>query len=333
MNKLRLTYSGLLYLDRTLPLLLGQVEPEGIDFNYLTCSSPGDLFRRQFQYAQFEVSELSACSYVTMLSEGDDRFVALPIFVSRNFRHSQVYINTSAGIERPEDLRGKRAGLVEYQITAALWIREFLARDYGVKASDIEWFCGGLFEPEWAERHELHLPADIRLSQIPAGETLEDMLEDGRLDALVTMQPPQRFNKGADSIVRLFPDYGSVEADYFKRTGIFPIMHLVALRRDVYESAPWVALSLYEAFEKAKAIGYGRLRAITGLAVGIPTLQVELDRIDRDYGGDAFPYGVESNRHILQCLVQAAFEQGLTKRVVNVDELFAKETYQSPLSL
>lgn len=333
MQRTRMTYSGLLYLDRTLPLLLDQVRPEGVDLNYVVCASPGDLFRRQAQYAQFEISEMSASTYISMIGRGDNRFVGLPLFISRNFRHSQVYLNKNAGISEPEELRGKRVGLVEYQITAALWIRAFLAEDYGVTPEDVSWFEGGLIEPAWAERMSMELPPGVSLQHIGPGKTLEGMLETGELDALVTVQPPQTFGAPSSSIVRLFPDFESVEREYHRRTRHFPIMHLVVLRRDVYEQNRWAALSLYEAFEQAKAQGAKRLRAITGLAVSLPWLGGALKEIDTEFGGDAFPYGVEANKHTLEAMTRYVYEQGMSRRLVGVDELFAIETYQAPINL
>lgn len=332
MTRLRLTYSGLLYLDRTLPLYLEQVRPEGIDLTYVSCDSPGDLFRRQCQYAQFDVSELSASSYLAMLSRGDDRFVGLPIFVSRNFRHSQIYVYAGAGIERPEDLRGRRVGILEYQMTAALWIRGFLRDDYGVAPEEIDWHTGGLIQPAWAERLALDLPPGVVVRQIGLDQTLEGMLESGELDALVTVQPPQRFGE-LPQLRRLFEDSSAVERAYHRRTGLFPIMHLVVVRRDVYEANRWVALALYEAFEEAKAQGMRRMRAITGLAVGLPWLGAALAEVDATFGGDAFPYGVEANRHALEKLSGYAYDQGIAVRRVLVEEMFAAETYQAPIDL
>lgn len=332
MQRLALTYSGLLYLDRTLPLLLDQVRPEGIDFNYVVCDSPGDLFRRQCQYAQFEVSEMSSSSYLAMLGQGDGRFTAIPVFPSRNFRHSQIYVHAGAGIREPADLRGRRVGILEYQMTAAVWIRAFLKHDYGVDPTELSWFMGGLIEPGWAERLTIAPAPGVVVRSIAANQTLEGMLEAGELDALVTVQPPQCFGR-SQSVQRLFPDYEAVEREYYRRTGHFPIMHLVVIRRDAYERNRWIALALYEAFERAKALGSRRLRAITGLAVSLPWLASALDGVDTDFGGDAFPYGVEENRGTLEALTDYAAEQGISSRKIEVAELFAPETYQRPINL
>jgi 4,5-dihydroxyphthalate decarboxylase len=334
MTRVQLTYGGLLYLDRTLPLLLGDVRIPGVDLNYVTFNSPGDLFRRQAQFAEFDLSEMSLGTYLIMTARGDDRFVGLPIFVSRNFRHSQIYVNKRAGIDRPEDLRGRRVGILEYQMTAALWIRAFLQHDYGIKPSDVHWLTGGLFESRFAERLPLDLPPEISLQQIPDGSTLEAMLHNGELDALVTVQPPQYFNESADCPVRrLFGDYRSVERDYFARTGHFPIMHLLVLRREIYESHRWLPATLHEGFLRAKHAGIARLRSTTGLAVGTPWLGHELAEIDELFRGDAFPYGVEENRAVLTAMAQYAHEQHMTDRLVDVLELFPPEAHQTPVPL
>jgi 4,5-dihydroxyphthalate decarboxylase len=332
-TRVPLTYGGLLYLDRTLPLLLGDVQIPGVDLNYVTFKSPGDLFRRQAQFAEFDLSEMSLGTFLIMTSRGDSRFVGLPIFVSRNFRHSQIYINAGSGIREAADLAGKRVGILEYQMTAALWIRAFLQHDHGVLPSDISWLTGGLIEPSFAERLPLELPGEISLRHIPEGHTLEGMLYDGGLDALVTVQPPQRFNPGDGVVRRLFPDYRSVERDYYQRTGFFPIMHLLVLRRDIYEQHRWLPATLHEAFLRAKEAGRQRLRATTGLAVSVPWLGHDLDEVRGLFGGDAFPYGVEENREILSAMAQYAFEQHLTERLVDIAELFPPEAQQTPVPL
>lgn len=333
MSRIPLTYGGLLYLDRTLPLYTGDVQIPGVDLNYVSFKSPGDLFRRQAQFAEFDVSEMSLGTFLMMVSRGDDRFVGLPIFVSRNFRHSQIYINSSSGIEKPEDLAGKRVGILEYQMTAALWIRAFLQHDHGIHPSDVSWLTGGLIEPSFAERLALDLPEEVSLERIPNNETLEGMLRSGELDALVTVQPPQGFDPGGGSIRRLFPKYRDTERDYFERTGFFPIMHLVVLRREIYEQHRWLPATLHESFLRAKRAGSERLHATTGLAIGTPWLGHDLDEIDDLFGGDAFPYGVEENRPVLEAMAQYAHEQHMTERLVAIDELFPPEARQTPIPL
>lgn len=333
MSRLPLTYAGLSYFDRTVPLEQGTVDVPGVDLNYVAFRSPGDLFRRQAQHAEFEASEMSLSTFIMLIARGDTRFVGIPVFVSRNFRHSQVYVHEDAGIEDPADLAGRDVGIFEYQMTAALWIRAFLQHDHGVAPSDLRWWEGGLIEPGYAERLPVELPPGIDVSRIPADRTLEGMLAAGDLDALVTVQPPRGFGGGGLPVRRLFPDHREVELDYYRRTGLFPIMHLVVLRRDVYEAHRWLPVTLLQAFTAAKDAGAARLRALTGLAVGLPWLAVSLAEVDDLFGGDAFPYGVPANRETLEAAARYSQEQGLAPREVAVDELFAPEVLVDPLSL
>lgn len=321
-----LTYAGLLYWDRTLALATGEVQPEGVELTYVRFADPGELFRRQCQHAEFPVSEMSAASYLAMISRGDDRFVGIPVFPSRHFRHAQIYVNRSAGIGRPEDLRGRKVGILEYQMTAALWIRAFLQHDYGVRPGDVAWLTGGLRDPEFHERMALELPAEVSLERIPRDRSLEGMLCDGDIDALVSAFPPRALGQPGSPVDRLFPHYRQVERDYFTRTGIFPIMHLVVLRRDIYRQHRWLARVLYDAFCAAKQLGRERLHQITGLAIALPWLEAELEETDRLFGGDAFPHGVAANRRTLDALTQYAHEQGIAARTLTGEELFAPET-------
>lgn len=328
-----LTYGGLSYLDRTLALETGQVHVPGVDLNFVAFRSPGDLFRRQAQHAEFDASEMSLSTFIALTARGDDRFVGIPVFISRHFRHSQVYIHADAGIASPADLAGRDVGIFEYQMTAGLWIRAFLQHDHGIGPTDVRWWEGGLIQPQHVERLPLELPDAIHIGRVPQDRTLEGMLEAGELAALATVQPPQTFGSPGSPVRRLFPDHRTVEAEYWRRTGLFPIMHLVVLRRDLYDPNRWLAVALLQAFEEAKAHGATRLRAITGLAVGLPWLSCALAEIDDIFGGDAFPYGVPTNRSTLEAAVGYAHEQGLTPRRLAVDELFAPEVLLDPMSL
>jgi len=328
MARVSVAYGGVNYLDRTAALQNGSISPAGIDLNYVVVPGIGDLFRRVALHAEFDAAEFSASSYFMMLGKGDRRFVAIPVFTSRSFRHSQVYVNTRSGINRPEDLAGRNVGILDYQMTAALWVRAFLEHDHGVAPKDIKWWTGGLYTPDFAERMPMTMPPGVELKRIPADKTLEGMLASGELDALVTTEPPRAFLAGAPDVARLFADHRKVEADYFRRTGFFPIMHLVVIRRDVYEANRWIAVSLLQAFEAAKQSGRARMHYQGAYAVGLPWLNAEMEEVDRLFGGDAFPYGVARNRAILEQMVAYAYEQGFTPRKLEVDELFAPETYQ-----
>jgi 4,5-dihydroxyphthalate decarboxylase len=327
LTALPISYGGLLYWDRTLPMLLGQVTPSGTALEYVVHESAPALFERQIQDQPFEVSEMSASSFIVLTARGDNRFVGLPLYVSRNFRHGQIYVNDGSAIHSPQDLKGKRVGVLEYQMTAALWIRAFLLHDYAVDPRELRWFTGGLTQPNWQERLPVDLPVGVSLERIPAGSTLEGMLADGDLDALITAQPPKAFSLDDNSPVRrLFVDHEAVEREYYQRTQLFPIMHCVVIRRDTYEANRWLAAAMVDAFEESKAIGRRRLRAITGLAVGLPWLGPALDTVDQLFGGDAFPYGLAANAHVLEAMTQYAYEQGLASRKVDVAELCAPET-------
>jgi 4,5-dihydroxyphthalate decarboxylase len=327
-TRVSIAYGGVDYPDRTAALQSGLVKPAGTDFNYIAVPGIGDLFRRVAQHTEFDAAEMSASTYFLMRSRGDHRYIAIPVFPSRAFRHSQVYVSTKAGITKPEDLAGRKVGIQDYQMTAAVWVRAFLEHDYGVPPSKISWWTGGLYVPDFAERTNVALPAGVSLQRIPQNETMENMLSSGELDALVTTEPPRAYLAKSPSVKRLFPNHRDVERDYFRRTGFFPIMHLVVLRREVYEKNRWLAVSLLEAFEASKRIGRERLHYQGAYAVSLPWLGAEVEEVDALFGGDAFPYGVPKNRPILEQMVSYAYEQGLTARKLEVDELFAEEAYQ-----
>jgi 4,5-dihydroxyphthalate decarboxylase len=328
MTRVHLTYGGCDYWDRTRSLMDGTVRPDGVDLNYIT-GYPRDLFRRMAQYGEFDASEMSLSTYIAMVSRGDDRFIAIPVFPSRNFRHGYLFVNVASGIEAPEDLRGKIVGAPEYQMTAALWIRGFLLHDFGLHARDIRWRSGAMDEHGYDERLALDLPADIEHEIIAEGETLEGMLEDGAIDGLIMAARPKLTNAG--NTRRLFPDFPAVEKDYYRRTGLFPIMHTVVIRREIYEAHRWIATSLYEAFERAKQAGRERIRVTGPLAAALPWLPAHLEEIDEVFGGgDPWVYGIEPNRKVLEAAVAYSVEQGLAPRAVSVEELFARETFVAP---
>mgnify|MGYP001305258676 CR=1 FL=1 len=313
--------------DRTRPLIDGRVKPEGIDLNFVALS-PEEIFWRQFQYKEFDASEMSMSSYIIQLARGEQEFVAIPAFVSRFFRHGCIFVREGSGIHRPEDLRGKRVGVAEYQMTATVFIRGFLEHDYGVKPSEIHWFTGGQEQPGRKDRVEMSLPPDVRLDSIGDHKTLNQMLLDGELDALIAARAPSGFHTHPEKIKRLFPDYPRVEQEYFQRTGIFPIMHMVSIRRDVYEQHPWVAQSLYKAFLEAKRICMHQMANTGTLSTSLPWQIPELEKTKQVMGEDFWPYGVEENRVTLQALLDYEYEQGLIQRRLAVEELFAPNTLE-----
>ena len=320
MAKLKLTLACGPY-DRTRALAEGQVQPEGIDLNYIVPSSPSVTFWRMLKYREFEVSELSLSNYHILRSRGEDDLIAIPIFPNRVFRHSAFWVNTKSGIERPQDLVGKRMGVAEYHMTAAVWGRGILQDDYGVRPEQMEWFTGGLFQAGREDRIELRLPDNVRLHFVP-DRTLNSMLEDGSVDALLTPKP---YFKKNSSVRRLFPDPRAVEEEFFRRTGIFPIMHTVVIRRDVYEKNRWIAANLYEAFEQSKAICYHWMNE--GARYVHPWLPGEMERVRELMGEDPWENGLtEGNRKTIQTLQRYQIEQGLAQRAVPLEELFAEST-------
>src|SRR4051812_29327635 len=250
MSRLRLTLACWDY-DRTQALADGRVRAQGIDLNYL--SQPvEETFFRMMKFREFDASEMSLSSYVASLGMKTPPFIAIPAFPSRFFRHSCIFVSAKGGIRKPADLKGKRVGVPEYQMTAPVWIRGILSDDYGVKVAQMRHFSGGQEEPGRTDKLSIDLPRNIRLEGIAKGKTLSRMLADGELDAFFTARAPSTFD--GRRVKRLFPDFVKAEKDYFRRTKIFPIMHTVVVRREVYEKNPWVAQSLYKAFAKAKAV-------------------------------------------------------------------------------
>jgi 4,5-dihydroxyphthalate decarboxylase len=309
--------------DRTAALREGLIRPEGIDLNYLTMQ-PAEIFWRMLQYKEFDASEMSLSNYTTLVSEAGGRdkapFIAIPVFPSRVFRHGYFFINTTKGISSPADLKGKRGGVPEYSMTAAVYMRGLLQHEYGVKPSDVAWVQGR------ADRLGRKLPADIRLTQAPAGIELGDLLERGEIDFMMTANNPLSFRRGSPNVRRLFPDYAAEEKAYYKRTKIYPIMHTVVIRRDIYERDPWVALSLYKALCQAKQYAYDQLADLGSPKASFAWLQPLMEEEQAIIGKDWFPYGIEQNRPTIEALLQYTHEHGLTDRRLTIEELFAPST-------
>jgi 4,5-dihydroxyphthalate decarboxylase len=305
-----------------MPLIVGDVRPAGIDLTFLRMY-PEEVFWRMTRHAEFDAAEMSLSSYMLRRSRGDDAVLAIPVFTSREFRHSCIWVRADARIESPADLKGKRMGVPEYQMTAAVWIRGSLSDDFGVAPNDMCWFSGGLYQPGREEKLPISIPG-LSLSAIGPHQTLSDMLLDGQLDAIMGPRPPRGFP--GPRVKRLFPDFRSVEADYFRRTRVFPIMHTVVVRRDVLDSAPWVARSLYDAFCESKARATALLSEAVVLSVTLPWLIAEVEATQALMGEDYWPYGVEANRAALETLMRYSCEQGLAQRTIPIEELFAPST-------
>jgi len=311
--------------DRVRALREGRVRADGLELTFLPLG-PEEIFFRQLVHQEFDVSEMSLGSFVAGLSQREFPFVAIPVFPSRAFRHSAAYVHARANLARPEDLRGKRVGVAEYQLTANVWLRGILEDDHGVRPSEIQWFSGGLEEPGRREKVSIPLPADVTVEPIPKDETLSRMLERGDLDALFTPRLPDPWKRSSANVRRLFPDHRRVEAEYFRRTGIFPIMHTVAIRRSVYERDPWIAQSLTKALAEAKQLCASSLYETATLAYMLPWLTEEIESARALMGDDWWPYGLEPNRTTLATFLRYAASQGLAEKRLAVEDLFAKET-------
>jgi hypothetical protein len=314
--------------DRTRALEEGTIRPDGIELTYLRLPVE-ETFFRMMRHQEFEVAEMSLSSYVVSLSAHSPPFVALPVFTSRMFRHASIYINADAGISAPEDLRGKAVGTPEYQLTAGVWVRGILADHYGVPVDSPAYFTGGQEQPGRIEKADLDLPDSIGIERIAPNKTLSAMLADGEIDALYTPRIPRPFAQRDPRVRRLFPDVVGAEQAYFAATGVFPIMHVVVIRRDVYDAYPWVAQSLYKAFVLAKDEATSRLYDSSALRFMLPWLNQHIEQAADLLGDNYWSYGLETNRDTLATFLRYHHEQGLSKQPVRPEHLFAPESTES----
>ena len=327
MPKLPLTLACWNY-DRTRALMDSRISVEGVELNYLNLVVE-ETFFRMLRNREFDVAEMSLSSYTLSLFQDPAPFVAIPVFPSRAFRHSGIYVNADASIREPRDLIGKRVGVPEYQLTANVWIRGILADEYGVAADSVSYFRGGQEQAGRIEKAAVALPPNFSLQDIPPDKTLSKMLADGEIDAMYAPRAPSTLGDGSGRVRRLFPDYAAREREYFQKTKIFPVMHVIAIRRDVYDANPWVAQSLMKAFIAAQQLAYDDLREIAALKVMLPWLPAELEQTERLMGRDFWPYGYEPNVHTLNTFLRYSFEQGLARRKLDPKELFAPSSLDS----
>jgi 4,5-dihydroxyphthalate decarboxylase len=319
-SRLPLTFASCRY-DRLEAIRDGEVVVEGVDLNCITLKSGRDVFDRMIGGREFDVAELSASEYISLHGAGDCPFVAIPVFPSRVFRHGYVFINTRAGIRTPKDLEGRRVGLPLYTQTAAIWARGHLQHQFGVDLSSIRWVQGAV---EKAGHHGApHAPPLLRPVTIEhnRGAPLDELLARGDIDALIGSRKPASLGHHPD-VARLFPDYRALERKLYETAKIFPIMHLIAFRRELYERHRWIASSFYQACIESKRRALARMRYAGSLAYMLPWLMAEIEEIDAVFGGDAWPYGIEPNRATLQALVQYMVEQHFIGKAIPIEELF-----------
>jgi 4,5-dihydroxyphthalate decarboxylase len=307
--------------DRIRAIRDGVVKVEGCAVDYHVVE-PNQLFVRNLKAQEFDVSEMSFSTYITLRDQGRAHYTAIPVFLSRAFRHSAIFVRTDRGIATPADLRGKRVGTPEYFTTMLAWMRGLLSDEYGIEPSDLRWRLGGLEQPA-GEDAKIAPVADVEIEVIPAGKTLAGMLADGDIDAVFSARPPSCFMRGVANVARLFVDYRAAEQAYFRTTGIYPLMHAVGIRNMLVEQHPWMAKRLFDAFAKAKEIAVADFEKLSAFALTLPWIEAEYRATQAVLGKDIWPYGVEPNRKAIETLCRYLHEQGFTSRRLATGELFA----------
>jgi 4,5-dihydroxyphthalate decarboxylase len=310
------------FYDRVEPVASGRVKPEGIDPSFIFINHPREIFWRMIKHEEFDVSEMSLATYVASVSRGDERFIGIPIFLSRAFRHGSIFVNANSGIKEPSDLVGKRIGAPEYGMTALVWVRGILQEQYGIKPNDLKWYVGP------RERLPRKLSDGPEITVLQDEKMLGSMLVNGELDALIAPRVPDPFRKGSDKIRRLFPNYRELELAYYQETKMFPIMHLMVVKSDIYRQHKWVATSLYRAFNQAKELAISEMYEAGSSKVTLPWVPGEIESSRSLMGNDYWPYGVEANRANLETFLRYMADQGLLERSVEIEELFAPETVE-----
>lgn len=314
--------------DRTRAITDGRVQIDGVDPVPMLLS-PEEMFFRAFRQQAFDISELSLSSYSISVARGDPHYIAIPVFLSRAFRHTSVYIRTDRGIDRPEDLRGKRIGIAEYQLSANVWVRGILEEDHGVKPSDVTWVRGGMDTPGRPEKIKLDLPSDITIEAAPEGATLNGMLAAGEIDGFIGPRWPRCFAEGHPHVGRLFADSIGAAEEYFRRTRIFPIMHVLGVRRSLAEQYQFLPAALFKAFTAAKHLAEEALSDTSATKVTMPFVEDTLNRARSLMGPDPWSYGVAANAHVLDRFLDYHAAQGLSPRRVQLDELFHPSTLEA----
>jgi 4,5-dihydroxyphthalate decarboxylase len=311
--------------DRTRPLIDGDIAIDGVEPIYMMLS-PEEMFFRSFRHQAFDVSELSLGSYVVSLDRGDPAYVGIPVFLSRAFRHTSILIRTDRGIDEPADLAGKRIGIAEYQLTANIWARALLEEDYGVSPSDMTWVRGGMETPGRPEKIPVALPKRLKIEDAPEDRSLNQLLADGEIDGFIGPRTLSCFDQGHPRVARLFADSVAEAKGYYERTGIFPIMHLVGVRRELADRHPWLPIALSKAFSGAKDLAMHRLNDTSAPKITLPFVEEQLVAARDLLGADFWPYGLPKNRRVLDAFLDHHHRQGLSSRRLEADELFHAST-------
>jgi 4,5-dihydroxyphthalate decarboxylase len=325
MGKLQLSVAVGDY-DRVRPLIDGTVAIDGVEPTFMTLV-PEEIFFRAFRHAEFDICELSLSSFTVKIAQGDNPYVGVPAFVSRAFRHTSIYVRTDR-VRTPADLKGRKVGLPEYQLTANVWARAILEDDYGVKPADVTWVRGGIETPGRPEKIGLDLPKEIKIESAPEGTTISQLLARGDIDGFMAPRPPA-IEGGHPNVGWLFPDPTAAAKDYYQRTRIFPMMHLVGVRRSIAERHPWLPAAVLKAFTQAKAVALAKLSDTSATKVTLPFVEEQLKATRALMGDDFWSYGVEPNRHAIETFLRHHHGQGLSPRRLAVDELFHPSTLEA----
>lgn len=313
--------------DRTRPIHDGRVKIDGVE-PLTMLLSPEEMFFRAFRHEAFDISELSFSSYCVKHSRGESPYIGVPIFLSRAFRHSSIYIRTDSGISDPIDLKGRRIGIAEWQLTANVWVRGIL-EDYGIKPSDITWVRGGMHTAGRPEKIAVQVPTDVTIEAAPEGMTLDEMLRNGDIDGFIGPRSLRCFDEGHPNVGRLFDDGFKAASEHYKRTGIFPIMHVLGVKRKIADTNPWLPGALLKAFTQAKAMAQEALQDTSATKVTMPFVEDTLTAARRLLGPEIWTYGVPGNEHVLDTFLDLHHRQGLSERRLRVDELFHPATYEA----
>ncbi len=327
MSKLKLSIAVGDY-DRIRPLVDGTVQIDGVDPVFMLLE-PEEIFFRAFRHADFDICELSMSSFSVKTANGDCPYVGVPVFPSRAFRHNSIYIRTDRGIVQPEDLKGKRIGVPEYQVTANVWTRAVLEDEHGVKPSDVTWIRGGYDHPGRIEKIALNLPSDVRVEDAPEGATISGMLANGEIDAIIGPRAPSCFSNGHPQVAWLYPDPAAAAAAWFRKTRIFPIMHILGVRRTLAEQHPWLPAAAMKAFEQSKFRALEQLAQVAASKVTLPFLDEQLHAARKLMGEDYWSYGLAANRHVLEVFLRRHYAEGLSSRLLLPEELFHPSTHET----
>lgn len=322
MSGLKISFACGAY-DRMIALREGIVKPEGIDLDFVTIDAPREIFDRMVGKQEFDASEMSTSEFISQTGAGECPFVAIPIFPSKAFRHGFITINKKAGIKEPKDLEGKRVGVPLFTQTAAIWVRGHLQNDYGVDMDKIHWVQGAVEKAgDHGMPHALPLLKPVPIEVNESGKSLSEMIADGKIDAIIGSRLPESLYTHPDAVGRLFPNYHEVERDLYIAQKIHPIMHLVVIKKGVYEQDPWIAKALYDACDASKNWGLEKMKMSAAQRYMLPWLFPAIDEIEEVFGGDPWPYGVDANRPTLDALMKFMVQQNFIEKEIPIDDLF-----------